>query len=743
MTRKTTGHVWQFFRAGDFNQVALTSGTDLIALDQLDQKLWAALGCPVHGLHFDERTLELIDSDGDGRVRAKELIEAVKWAAARLKNPDDLVKPQEALPLDAIDDSSEAGAAMLEAVRHVLELLGKADATAISVADTADARAQFAQMPFNGDGIVAAGSAQDDEAVAALIADVIGSVGGEVEASGKAGVSAPRLDEFMAEVRAQVELRARVDQDPSIRVLGDDTPAAAAALAAVSDKIADYFTRCRLAEFDARAADAMNRAATTYEALASNAFVQNAAEVADLPLAHVAPGKPLDLTAGINPAWEERLARFREQVVVALGGDGKTLTAEEFRAIQAKLAPFAEWSAALATSKCAALTPERLEEIARGDAEQRLRALIERDSAEAGTAALIENVDRFVRYCRYLKDLCENFVNFKQFYTSGSKAIFQAGTLYIDQRSCDLTLYVDDAAKAAPMVSMAGTYLLYCDIRRRATGEQKQIVAAVTNGDSDNLMVGRNGIFYDRAGRDWDATITKIVDNPISVRQAFWSPYKKLVRMIEEQVAKRAAAADAASTARLETAASTVATVDKTQPEAAKKIDVGTVAALGVAFGALATATAAIAGYASGLTRLPFWQLCIALAVLVLVVSGPSVLIAWLKLRKRNLGPILDANGWAVNARARLNVPFGESLTGIAKLPRGARIVARDRFGQRPAAWPRFVAVLIVLGFVYSLLNDFGLIRRWTDGRIGDEAGALPGFEALVIPTPEATEPQD
>ena len=58
-------------------------------------------------------------------------------------------------------------------------------------------------------------------------------------------------------------------------------------------------------------------------------------------------------------------------------------------------------------------------------------------------------------------------------------------------------------------------------------------------------MVGRNGIFYDRKGRDWDATITKIIDNPISIRQAFWSPYKKVVRMIEEQVAKRAAAADA------------------------------------------------------------------------------------------------------------------------------------------------------------------------------------------------------
>lgn len=126
----------------------------------------------------------------------------------------------------------------------------------------------------------------------------------------------------------------------------------------------------------------------------------------------------------------------------------------------------------------------------------------------------------------------------------------------------------------------------------------------------------------------------------------------------------------------------------------------------------------------------------IAIAVLVLIVSGPSVLIAWLKLRKRNLGPILDANGWAVNARARLNVPFGESLTGIAKLPRGARIVTRDRFGQRPAAWPRLVAFLIVLGFIYSLLNDYGLIRRWTGGLIGDEAGARPGIEVLLTPNP-------
>ncbi len=107
------------------------------------------------------------------------------------------------------------------------------------------------------------------------------------------------------------------------------------------------------------------------------------------------------------------------------------------------------------------------------------------------------------------------------------------------------------------MAGMAGTYLAYCDCARKGTGEKMSIVAAFTGGDSDNLMVGRNGIFYDRKGRDWDATITKIVDNPISIRQAFWSPYKKLVRMIEERAAKQAAAADADVNAQLTAAANT------------------------------------------------------------------------------------------------------------------------------------------------------------------------------------------
>ena len=57
-TPPTIPHRWKFFRTGGFDQVLIESGADLMALDQLDQKLWVVLSCPVKGLELDEKTLE-------------------------------------------------------------------------------------------------------------------------------------------------------------------------------------------------------------------------------------------------------------------------------------------------------------------------------------------------------------------------------------------------------------------------------------------------------------------------------------------------------------------------------------------------------------------------------------------------------------------------------------------------------------------------------------------------------------
>jgi len=224
-----------------------------------------------------------------------------------------------------------------------------------------------------------------------------------------------------------------------------------------------------------------------------------------------------------------------------------------------------------------------------------------------------------------------------------------------------------------------------------------QIVAAFTNGDSDNLMVGRNGIFYDRAGRDWDATISKIIDNPISIRQAFWAPYKKAARMIQEQISKRAATADQAATARLaqslEKIEQSAAKGAAAPPEQPKKIDSGTIAALGVGAAGIG---GMLGGFLSGFLNLK-GLMPLGILAIILIISGPSMVMAWLKLRKRNLGPILDANGWAVNAKVKINMPFGASLTRIGVLPPGAHRDMIDPFAEKKRPWGWYLALLIIV----------------------------------------------
>jgi hypothetical protein len=261
-----------------------------------------------------------------------------------------------------------------------------------------------------------------------------------------------------------------------------------------------------------------------------------------------------------------------------------------------------------------------------------------------------------------------------------------------------------------------------------------QIVAAFTDGDSDNLMVGRNGIFYDRSGRDWDATITKIVDNPISLRQAFWSPYKKFVRLIEEQIAKRAAAADAAATAQLQSTAASVAQADtaKAAPPAQKKVDVGTVAALSVAFSGIGVFVSTLWMNMMGIISLGPFAIVGAFIGLLLLISGPALILAFIKLRKRNLAPILDANGWAVNTKAKINVPFGKSLTKVAKLPSGAQRDLFDPFAEKKSPWPKLIGFALGLYILYAILNQLGYVYQWTNGRLGIEKKRPPAD--VVVP---------
>jgi hypothetical protein len=312
------------------------------------------------------------------------------------------------------------------------------------------------------------------------------------------------------------------------------------------------------------------------------------------------------------------------------------------------------------------------------------KAAIEASNAAALAAAQSQYkpLEKLLLLSRDFCTLLRNFVSFQDFYSKRGKAllgrgaddespwaIFQAGTLVIDQRACNLCLQVSDMAKHNVQAPDSGMFLIYCQCTLHKTGEKKQIVAAMTVGDIRNLKVGKNALFYDRQGRDWEAEVVKIIDNPISIGQAFWSPYRKLGEWVTGLINKSAAEKEKKSfddmTAKLQS--STDKSAEK--PATPAPFDIarfaGIFAAIGMAVGAIGAFLTSLLEQVIGMKA---WALMIIPALLI-IISGPSMILAWMKLRKRNLAPLLNANGWAINADAIVSVMFGNTLTEQAQFP--------------------------------------------------------------------------
>ena len=491
---------------GGVTRVKIQSGEDIRHLGELDEKLWTVLSCPTTGLEIDSESLRLMDSDGDGKLRVKEVQQAAAWLCSVLRDPEVLLAGKdEVLIADIVD----------EGMRTVAEAVAKGNPQ-VSLAD-----------------------------VEAAIAGV------SIEAV--AAPEAPYAADVMAAYKAK------------------------------KDEYAAYFEQEKLAK---------------------------------LGLAVIA-------VDAVKPGMEQ--AAFEEM--------GKAI---------------ADYEAAAAAA-----------------ADANAKAL-------AAAQAQYQPLRKLLMLTRDFYRLLRNFVTFEDFYRKDIQAVFQAGTLVIDQRACTLCLRVSDMGKQNAQAGASGMFLVYCDCESKKLGQKMQIVAAMTVGDIRNLTVGKNALFYDNQGNDWDAVVTKIIDNPISISQAFWSPYRKFGAWVTDLINKSAAEKDSKGFADLtakvqEGAKNTPAAGEKPKVQA---FDIakfaGIFAAIGMAVGYIGAFFTSVVG---GFAALKWWQDILAVLGILLVISGPSMFLAWTKLRKRNLAPVLNANGWAINADVMVSVVFGNTLTTQAQFP--------------------------------------------------------------------------
>ena len=531
---------WKFANVGGVTRVRIQSAEDIRHLGELDKKMWTVLSCPTTGLEISSDSLSLMDTDGDGKLRLKEVVATADYLCGALKDPQTLFEQSDSIALDNIAD---------EGLRVTGDRLQK-------------------------DGKVS-----------------------------------------LADVQAAIDA-VTIEEKPI-----PAAPLEADVMAAYKEKQAEY---------------------AAY-------FEQE--KLQKLGLAVIAEDAP-------KPGMKE--ADFLKM--------GKQI---------------AEWEAAKAAAETA--------------------------NADALTAAKADYMPlrKLLLLHRDFYRLLRNFVTLEDFYDRDSTTIasFEAGTLIIDQRACHLCMRVNDPAKHDAQAPLSGMYLLYCNCVNQKTGKSMAIVAAVTQGEVNNLSIGKNAVFYDNDGLDYDATVTKIIDNPISIRQSFWTPYRKFANWVEEKINKSAAEKDAKAFGDLTAKAD--AAVD---PNAEKKpaFDIakfaGIFAAIGMALGMIG---AALVSVAEGMSGFKWWQYIIVFVCILLVISGPSMIMAYLKLRRRNLAPVLNANGWAVNADALVSVLFGRTLTEQVLLP----VVKLPKVKKGMSAgekWALAIGIIVAIGIVCLVLHLFG-----------------------------------
>ena len=353
-----------------------------------------------------------------------------------------------------------------------------------------------------------------------------------------------------------------------------------------------------------------------------------------MPLVTEAPDVTLPLRDHLNPKHLEAIMAFADACVKPVLGDGVTsIDRIGWKKVKAAFAPYRAWVAA-------------------------------KPVMNAGKLGDLVDEERVLRYKLHLLEFLENFVSMRRLYAADESATFQMGTLRIDGKEMSLCFHVASEAAHSALSGKSNCCVLYLKLTRPSEKAERSVCAVVTAGAVAQLYVGRNGVFFDRDGKDWDAVVTKVVENQVSLAEAFWAPWRKLGEGVASTVKKFLGDKQAAAQKNVEAGTQNA--------QAGGAAMASSVAAIGIGVGMMGTAVAAIAAAVKGMGAL---QIALSIVAIVLVVSLPSVILTWFKLRQRDLGAILNAGGWAINRPMRFSMKRARAFTKCAGNPLICRMI--------------------------------------------------------------------
>lgn len=666
-------------KLGGHFQLAIDSADDLAYLFTLDEAHWMATIVPTDSLVCDKALVAVMDSDKSGSIRSEELKEAWDWISSILSEKRGITERSKELLLDWIDTSTERGKAIHATAQQVLANLKVEDATKVTLGQITDRHKILSSAKCNGDGVIPPESCENEEN-RKFIEDVVKTCGGVEDLSKKSGVDETNLKTFEERAKAYVEWHAKglIPDDSlttDLMVRGNDTKAHADAIAAVQEKLDEYFRLCRLVRLAPASAECFE---STMERL-SKLDVDNPDAVDEYvkkaSLAKPNPDEVLLLHKAINPLYADAVKTL---VDTCFGDERDAITRDEWLELKNEFADYRAWNDAKAGAEVEPLGLETITAYLEGDVIGKVREMIAADKAVANEIAGIADLEKLLLLQAWILDLANNFVSFNQLFDPTSKSLIQVGKLIMDGRHFDFCVRATDRAKHRKIADRSNICTMYLQCRRKEgeSEETMEIATAVTSGNMVYLYVGKLGVFLDTDGKKWDAEVLDVITHPVSVTEALKMPFRKLGDFIKKQsdkfTANRYDSLETGLGKKLTEAEKKLATPKpaKPAPQPAKSGNLSflmlggglSIAAIGSAFGYV---TKALKGVSLG-------HVFMVLGSILLIIGAPIVIVALVKLRKRNLGIFLEAGGWAINAPLRLTHRMGLLFTRQPDYPDGS-----------------------------------------------------------------------
>ncbi len=673
-----------FKRFGRSYHLCIDHAEDLRRVLHLDEAHWVATNAPIETLNCDPMFLGLVDTDNDGRIGCDDLKKAIRWLLDTLRDRGDVTAGSQTLKLDAINTDQQTGRWAHESAAKILTRLGKADARRIALDQVNQIKTDIENTPISEMGVVFPEAATDAE-VQEFMTDIVATVGGAPHPSGRQGVDQAQLDQFVAGARAFLEwqLRGNISKNRSqteIMPLGAQTPEAFALLVSVRDKIDQYFAQSEAVAFDPRVAqhigpcdaEIANLDLTTPAAIEE--FRRNA------PLAKPTPLRVLSFDDQVNPYYAPQLTDFLTGFLKPLLGQStSSLSQEQWQEVKERFTACEAWMKAKPDAKFELLDSEKLRKYLDKKFSDAVRLLIEKCRATAVELDRIRGVEKLILYQVWILDLANNFVSFPHLYDARRRALFEMGTLVMDGRRFNFSVKVNDRAEHMRIAKTSSMYVLYVQVASAPDKPKYEVAVPVTAGGKGNLCVGKRGVFYDLAGQECDATVVEIIENPISISEALVSPFQRLGRLLTGKIE----AITSAGEKKLDTAVGTAVAEAQSSPQ--KPDGTATAAPSGQAIGgilmgggvAIAALGSAWAFIANQVSNLHWYVVVVGVVCAMLAVILPTSILAFLKLRRRELSAILEGSGWAINARMRLTRRQGRFFTQRPGYPRHAKGVRR------------------------------------------------------------------